>query len=62
MDIYADPAYAMACEQFAVIADYLNLDANMRARMLHPKRAIAARPIRYAVNTASTAASRDADP
>jgi glutamate dehydrogenase (NAD(P)+) len=41
MDIYADPAYAMACEQFAVIADYLNLDANMRARMLHPKRAIA---------------------
>ena len=41
MDIYADPAYAMATEQFEVIADYLNLDANVRARMMHPKRAIA---------------------
>jgi glutamate dehydrogenase (NAD(P)+) len=41
MDIYADPAYAMATEQFQVIADYLNLDHNVRQRMLHPKRAIA---------------------
>jgi glutamate dehydrogenase (NAD(P)+) len=41
MDIYADPAYAMATEQFQVIADYLNLDSNVRQRMLHPKRAIA---------------------
>ncbi len=41
MDIYADPAYDMATEQFRVIADYLNLDANIRERMLHPKRAIA---------------------
>lgn len=41
MDIYADPAYAMATEQFRVIADYMNLDANVRERMLHPKRAIA---------------------
>lgn len=41
MDIYADPAYAMATEQFHVIADYLNLDANVRERMLHPKRAMA---------------------
>jgi len=41
MDIYADPAYSMATEQFQVIADYLNLDANVRERMLHPKRAIA---------------------
>lgn len=41
MDIYADPAYAMATEQFQVIADYLNLDDNIRERMLHPKRAIA---------------------
>src|ERR1041384_6637862 len=41
MDIYADPAYAMATEQFDVIASYLNLDANVRERMLHPKRAIA---------------------
>ena len=41
MDIYADPAYAMATEQFQVIADYLNLDRNVRERMLFPKRAIA---------------------
>ena len=41
MDIYADPAYTMATEQFRVIADYLNIDANLRERMLHPKRAIA---------------------
>lgn len=41
MDIYADPAYAMATEQFQVIADYLNLDANIRERMMHPKRAVA---------------------
>ncbi len=41
MDIYADPAYAMATEQFQVIADYLDLDQAMRERMLHPKRAMA---------------------
>jgi glutamate dehydrogenase (NAD(P)+) len=41
MEIYADPAYAMATEQFRVIADYLQLDPNMRERMLHPKRAMA---------------------
>jgi glutamate dehydrogenase (NAD(P)+) len=41
MDIYADPAYAMATEQFALIADYLNLETNLRERMLHPKRAMA---------------------
>src|SRR3954463_12141248 len=41
MDIYSDPAYAMATEQFQVIANYLNLDANVRERMLHPKRAMA---------------------
>jgi len=41
MDIYADPSYAMATEQFRVIADYLNIDTNLRERMLYPKRAIA---------------------
>ena len=41
MDIYDDPAYAMAKEQFQVIADYLNIDDSLRARMMHPKRAIA---------------------
>ncbi|MDP9290919.1 MAG: Glu/Leu/Phe/Val dehydrogenase [Verrucomicrobiota bacterium] len=39
--IYTDPAYDMACEQFRVIADYLNLDRNLRQRMLSPKRAVA---------------------
>ena len=41
MDIYDDPAYAMATEQFRVVADYLNIETNLRERMLHPKRAIA---------------------
>ena len=41
MEIYNDPSYDMAKEQFAVIADYLQLDHNMRQRMLHPKRAMA---------------------
>src|SRR5688500_8999702 len=41
MDIYADPAYAMATEQFQTIADYLEIEENMRQRLLHPKRAIA---------------------
>jgi len=41
MDIYADPAYAMATEQFRVVADYLNIDSNLRERMMYPKRAIA---------------------
>lgn len=38
MDLYADAAYAMATEQFRIIADYIGLDDNMRQRMLHPKR------------------------
>ena len=41
MDIYTDPAYAMATEQFQVIADYLELEPNLRERMLQPKRAMA---------------------
>jgi glutamate dehydrogenase (NAD(P)+) len=41
MDIYQDPAYEMAAEQFRLIADYLDLDDNLRARMLQPKRTIA---------------------
>ena len=41
MDIYDDPAYAMATEQFRVVADYLQIETNLRERMLHPKRAIA---------------------
>ncbi len=41
MDIYADPSYSMATEQFRLIADYLEIEPNLRARMLHPKRAVA---------------------
>ncbi|HWB59093.1 MAG TPA: Glu/Leu/Phe/Val dehydrogenase [Chthoniobacteraceae bacterium] len=41
MQIFADPTFAMACEQFRVLADYLNLDNNLRQRILHPKRAMA---------------------
>ena len=38
--VYADPAFDMACEQFRLIADYLNIDANDRDRLLLPKRAV----------------------
>jgi glutamate dehydrogenase (NAD(P)+) len=48
MNIYADPAYAMATEQFRIVADYLQIDANLRERMLHPKRAMAVTlPVRH---------------
>jgi len=40
MDIYADPAYAMATEQFRVIADYLEIETNLRERLLLPKRSM----------------------
>jgi glutamate dehydrogenase (NAD(P)+) len=41
MEIYNDPAFSMASEQFQLIADYLQMDENLRARMLQPKRALA---------------------
>jgi glutamate dehydrogenase (NAD(P)+) len=41
MEIFADPAYAMAEEQFHSIADYLDIDTSLRDRLLRPKRAIA---------------------
>ena len=41
MDIYADPAYAMATEQFRTIADYLQIEPSLRERILHPKRTLA---------------------
>jgi len=40
MNLYDDPAYAMAAEQFRLIADYLDIDDSMRARMLQPKRSV----------------------
>src|SRR6184192_324746 len=41
MSIYDDDVFKMACDQFAVIADYLNIDRNHRDRLMYPKRAIA---------------------
>jgi glutamate dehydrogenase (NAD(P)+) len=41
MNIYLDDVFQMACDQFAVIADYLNIDHNDRERLMYPKRAIA---------------------
>ena len=40
MDIYNDPSYDMATEQFAVIADYLEIPTHQRDRLLLPKRGI----------------------
>jgi glutamate dehydrogenase (NAD(P)+) len=41
MSIYDDDVFRMACAQFEVIADYLNIDQNDRDRLMYPKRAIA---------------------
>jgi len=41
MQIFSDPTFDMACEQFRVVGDYLNLDTEMRARLLYPKRTMA---------------------
>ena len=41
MTIYHDEVFQMACDQFQVIADYLNIDKNDRDRLMYPKRAVA---------------------
>ena len=41
MNIYHDEVFQMACDQFQVIADYLDIDHNDRDRLMYPKRAIA---------------------
>jgi len=41
MHIYDDEVFKMACDQFQVIADYLNIDKNDRDRLMYPKRAMA---------------------
>src|SRR5919201_159609 len=41
MHIYDDDVFRMACSQFQVIADYLNIDPNDRDRLMFPKRSIA---------------------
>jgi glutamate dehydrogenase (NAD(P)+) len=38
--IYSDPTFQMACDQFKLIADYLQIPDNMRDRTLYPKRSI----------------------
>jgi len=41
MHIYDDDVFRMACDQFHIIADYLNIDRNERDRLMYPKRAMA---------------------
>ena len=41
MNIYQDEVFQMACDQFEVIADYLNIDKNHRDRLMLPKRSMA---------------------
>ena len=41
MHIYDDEVFTMACDQFQVIADYLQIDKNDRDRLMYPKRAMA---------------------
>lgn len=40
MNIYEDPTFDMATEQFRIIADFLNLEPGARARMIYPKRSL----------------------
>jgi len=45
--IYADHTFQMACDQFDLIADYLSIPANLRERLLYPKRSVSvAVPVR----------------
>src|SRR5438067_1979719 len=41
MSIYNDEVFQMACDQFQVIADYLQIDQNDRDRLMLPKRSMA---------------------
>src|SRR3954464_13654598 len=41
ISIYDDEVFTMACDQFQVIADYLQIDKNDRDRLMLPKRAMA---------------------
>ncbi len=38
--IYSDPTFQMACDQFQLIADYLQIPNDLRSRLLYPKRSI----------------------
>ena len=41
LGIYEDDVFKMACEQFRVIANYLEIPESHRQRLMMPKRAIA---------------------
>src|SRR5246500_4512445 len=38
--IYSDPTFEMACDQFHLIADYLQIPDNLRERLMYPKRSV----------------------
>jgi glutamate dehydrogenase (NAD(P)+) len=40
MDIYKDPAFDMAVEQFRLVADHLSIPDKLRQRLVMPKRAV----------------------
>ena len=40
-EIFSDPSFNIACEQFRGIADHLAIPDDLRARLMYPKRAIA---------------------
>jgi glutamate dehydrogenase (NAD(P)+) len=47
MDIYKHPTFDMACEQFDLVADFLQMPASERVRVKYPKRAlVVAVPVR----------------
>jgi glutamate dehydrogenase (NAD(P)+) len=47
MDIYDHPTFQMACQQFDLVADYLEIPANERGRLKYPKRSMTvALPVR----------------
>src|SRR6202007_2146132 len=38
--IYSDPTFQMACDQFTLIADYLQIPEDLRDRLMFPKRSV----------------------
>ncbi|MBV8814386.1 MAG: Glu/Leu/Phe/Val dehydrogenase [Verrucomicrobia bacterium] len=38
--IYSNPTFQLACDQFKLIADYLNISPDLRDRLMFPKRSI----------------------
>jgi glutamate dehydrogenase (NAD(P)+) len=38
--IYSDPTFQMACDQFQLIAEYLQIPSDLRDRLMYPKRSI----------------------